>query len=126
MAALPQVDVSNTGIRANVGDASFDQDAALDKDGDALGEAEYEVHVVLDDEHGDILGQAFQQLEQALALGRRHAGDRLVEKQNLRLERQRQRDLDLAALTVRDLVDAASGKVHQTQRAKALGGLGHQ
>src|SRR5258706_9754089 len=121
MAALPQVDVSNTGIRANVGDASFDQDAALDKDGDALGEAEYEVHVVLDDEHGDIFGQAFQQLEQAFSFGGRDAGDRFVQEQDFRLEGQRQCDLDLTPLTVGKFVDAASREIQQPQGAKPFG-----
>src|SRR6218665_865791 len=63
MAALAQINVSNVWIRANVADTAFHQDAAFNKDCDALGEAKYQVHVMLDHEHCDILGQSFEQLK---------------------------------------------------------------
>src|SRR6218665_2376270 len=126
MAALAQINVSNVWIRANVADTAFHQDAAFDKDCDALGEAKYQVHVMLDHEHCDILGQSFEQLKSAFALGGRDAGHGLVKEQNFRLERQRQRDLDLASLTVGQLVDTAPCEIEQPQGERAWGGFGHE
>src|SRR6218665_4110149 len=99
MAALAQINVSNVWIRANVADTAFHQDAAFDKDCDALGEAKYQVHVMLDHEHFDVL----------------------VKEQTFRLERQLQLDLDLASLTVGQLLDKAPCKIEQPHGEKTLG-----
>ena len=56
------------------------------------GEAEDHVHVVLDEQQRQIVGQAGHRLEDVAAFFLRHAGGRLVEQQHFRLGRERQRD----------------------------------
>ena len=52
--------------------------------GDPPGDRSHEVHVVLDHHHRVLPGQRCQQARRALDLLRRHAGDRLVDEQQLR------------------------------------------
>ncbi len=44
-------------------------DAAIDQHGDAVGEREYRVHVMLDQHDGDFLPQLMQQLHHARRFG---------------------------------------------------------
>ena len=64
------------------------------QDGDAVGEAERHVHVVLDHDQRDLAGQAGDHPREALPFARREAGARLVEEQHLRLRIQRKRELE--------------------------------
>jgi len=76
---------------------------SLHQHGDPLREAEHQVHVVFDDEDGDLRGQAVEHLENARGLERRDAGGGLVEQEDLRLQAERDRDLELAARRFLDL-----------------------
>src|SRR5204862_399547 len=62
---LAQVDVAHAAIGCDLVRAAFDQHLALHQHGDAIREAEYDVHVVLDDEDGDIAGQRAEHCEDA-------------------------------------------------------------
>ena len=97
-----------------------------DHDDDAAGEAEHDVHVVLDEKHGDVLRQAGDGREQLGALLARHAGGRLVEQQHLRLRRQRQRDLEQPLLAVGQLARQAVAVGRQRQRLQDGVGLLHR
>ena len=58
--------------------------------------AEYHVHVVLDDEHREALGEGREQVEDARGLFRTHAGGRFVEQQHQGLLHEREADFELA------------------------------
>ena len=74
---------------------------ALVHDDDAVGELHHHVELVLDQQDGQPLGlQVGDEPLHLGGLGRVHAGGRLVEQQQARLERQRARDLDAAAVGV--------------------------
>ena len=103
---LPEIDRAHVGVGANLLRRAFGEDRAAHQHGDALGEAEHEVHVVLDDEHGDVLRQRVDGVEDDVALGARHAGGRLVEQQHLGLQAERDRDLDQALAAIGQLRDA--------------------
>src|SRR5713101_4502614 len=62
----------------------LDQHLALHHDGDALREAKHEVHVVLDDQDGNVLGQIVEHPQDAMRFQRGDARRRLVEEQNAR------------------------------------------
>src|SRR5258706_8520820 len=62
---LAQVDVAHAAIGRDLVGAALDQHLPLHEHGDATGEAEHEVHVVLDDEDRDIAGQRAEDFEDA-------------------------------------------------------------
>src|SRR5205823_7185436 len=96
MRRLAEVNVAHAPICSNLLGPPLDQDLALHQHGDALREAEHEVHVVLDDQDRDVAGQGGEHLEDAPRVLRRHAGRRLVQQEDFRLEAERDRDLDQA------------------------------
>ena len=66
-------------------------------------EAEHNVHVVLDDEHADVLGQRLDGVENDVALGAGHAGGGLVEQEHLGFEAERDGELDQALAAIGQL-----------------------
>ena len=87
--------------------------------GDALGETEHDVHVVLDDEHADMLGQRLDGVEDDVAFGAGHAGGGLVEQQHLGLQSERDRELDQALPAIGQLGDAVLGIVVRASASPA-------
>src|SRR5690349_14430649 len=70
--------------------------------GDTLGDLAHERHVMLDDENRHALDiERLDEFAGPERLLRRHAGRRLVQKQKLRLQRQRHSDLEPLLLSVR-------------------------
>ena len=69
--------------------------------GDAPRDRSHEIHVVLDHDHRMLARERQQQLRGSLGLLRRHAGDRLVHEQQLRLLHQQHADLEPLFLAVR-------------------------
>src|SRR5215468_10595846 len=63
---------------------------------DALGKAKYHLHVMLDDEHRDMLGKPFDGVENDVVFGARHTSCGLVEQQYLGPESYRDCKLDEA------------------------------
>ena len=84
--------------------------AAAHQHRDAVGEAEYRIHVVLDQQHRARPRSCCDQLFHALRLVGAHAGHRLVEQHQARPGRQRQADLERPLLAVRQRVDRSSGR----------------
>ena len=72
------------------------QHRALVHHGDDVGDLEHAVDVVLDQQHGDLLRNALHQRGDARALGRREAGERLVEQQDVRRGRKREPHVEQA------------------------------
>ena len=64
-------------------------------------ELAHELHVVLDHDHRMVAGDLAQELGGRLGLGVGHAGDRLVDQQQLRVLRQQHADLEPLLLAVR-------------------------
>ena len=69
--------------------------------GHPVGDGEHEIHVVLDQQHRMLARQALEQGGHALRFLRAHAGQRLVEQQDLGVAGERHGDLELALLAVR-------------------------
>ena len=69
----------------------------------ALDDAQRNIHVVLDDDVADMRRQRGQDLDQLEPLGRRQPGRRLVEQDEARRARERERDLELALLAMGEL-----------------------
>ena len=81
--------------------------------GDAVRQFHHHLHVVLDDQDGEILGDAPHQLHRVVRLRGAHAGGRLVEAQQLRLGGERDADLQVALLAVREIGGQLVGLVEQ-------------
>ena len=76
--------------------------AAVDHHGDAVGNAEHGVHVVLHQQNRVLGFQLGQHGQHALGFFGAHAGQRLVQQQHLRLGGQAHGDFELALLPVRE------------------------
>src|SRR5258708_4956434 len=61
--------------------AAGSDDAAVDQYGDAVGESEHRLHVVLDQHDGDFLPQLLQQLYHSRRFGDAEAGHWLIQQQ---------------------------------------------
>src|SRR5580765_4085014 len=115
MGGLPEVDRSHVGIGPDLAWASAGEHRSVHQHGDLRSESEHEGHVVIDDEHADVPGQAVDGVEDDVALRAGHAGRGLVEEQDLRLQAQRDRELDQALAAVGQLGDAVLGVVRKLQ-----------
>src|SRR6266516_1944951 len=98
MALLPEIDLMHASVLGELLRRHLDQHCALHQHGDALREAEHEVHVVLDDQDGDVPGQIVEHLEDAVRFDRGDARGRLVEEQHPGIQAERDRDFDQALL----------------------------
>ncbi len=83
-----------------VSGVALGQQRAVDQHRHAVGKAEHQVHVVLDQQHRHVGGQRGHGLQQFFALAGGHARHGLVEQQHARLAGQRNRDLQQAALAI--------------------------
>src|SRR5207237_4238152 len=86
--------------------------------GDAIRKAEHDVHVVLDDEDGDVAGQRAEHFEDAARVLRGHARGGLVEQQHLGFEAERDGDLDQALPAVGQVVHYGARIVREAEGAK--------
>ena len=82
--------------------------------------AEREVHIVFDQQNGERARQGANDVADHRALGRRQAGRRLVEKEHPRRGDERQRDLELALLAIRQLLDRRAGAIEETDVAQRM------
>ena len=92
------------GRRDDGGRLAVGDERAVVQDDDAVGERAHHVHLVLDEEDGPVAAglQVVDQLEHRRHLVDAHAGGRLVEHEDLRLERDEQRHFELALVPVRE------------------------
>src|SRR5262249_33262902 len=77
MPGLAQIDLAHARIGGYLVRGALDQHAAADHHDDAAGEAKHDVHVVLDEEHRDVLGEVGNRGEERGTLAPGHPGGRL-------------------------------------------------
>src|SRR6266850_2190049 len=116
-----QVGVHHRRVRADlVGQAVGDLRAEVEDD-DTLRERQQEMHVVLDQEHGDATrGDAADDLGEPCALARREARRRLVEQDEARLAGERARDFEQPPLPERERGDAGIAQLAQADELHQL------
>src|SRR5882762_1725848 len=90
-AAFAEVHLAHARVGTDLLRRAVHEDVAADHDDDAAREAEHDVHVVLDEEHGEVLRKARDRREKLCALVLRHAGGRLVEQKHARARGERER-----------------------------------
>src|SRR5260221_2335518 len=117
---LAQVHGAHAAIGRDLVGAALDQHLSLHQHRDAIGEAEHQIHVVLDDEDRDIAGQRTEDFEDAAGILRRHARRRLVEQQDARVESQRDGDLHKALPFVRQVLHARARVILELERGEEL------
>src|SRR5258708_7341582 len=78
MAGLPEIDVAHSRIGADLLRRAFHEDRTADHHGDALREAEHQIHVVVNDQYADVFRQRRDRVEDDVTFGRGHAGCGLV------------------------------------------------
>src|SRR5229473_3111784 len=96
----PEIDFDDARMVLHVLDRAFGQHRTLVQYRDLGREAAHEGHVVLDDDDRAVLRQAADQLGGRLGLAVGHAGDRLVEQQELAVVDQQHADLEPLLLAV--------------------------
>src|SRR5688572_12132710 len=113
---LPEVGLDDLGVVADLRRLALGDLLAVVEHRDLLGHSHDHLHVVLDEEDGDLLlvAQPPHELRELLGLLRVHAGRRLVEQQQLRVRRERAGDLHPALVAVR-----------QERRGVVVAPLGH-
>ena len=93
---------------------------------DALGDAQGDVHVVLDEDQRDARVELEQQVGERHALAAREARGRLVEEHELRVDGARHPDLELALLAVRDRAhERPELRLQADGRGQLAGALAH-
>ena len=92
-------------VRPDLVGRPLDDHAAVVHHRHLLGDAERDVHVVLDHDQRQLLAEGEQQIGEELALAAGEPRARLVEHHHLRLGGERDRERDLALLAVGEVAD---------------------
>src|SRR5215831_9140493 len=71
------------------------------EDGNMLGDVEYHVHIVLDEEDGEVAIEVSEKPYHLRGLARREAGGRFIQEQDLRVAGETEDDFELSLLAVR-------------------------
>ena len=87
-------------IAADRGRFVAGDDAAVNQNGNAVGEREHRIHVVFDQHHGAFPTQSLQQFHHTPGFRHAKPGHRLIQQQQLRLGGQRDCKLKLTLLAV--------------------------
>src|ERR1700736_291494 len=99
---------------------AFYQHRTADEYGNLLGELEYQVHVVLDEDDRDVPGKRGDDGEQLAALRGRNTRGGLVEQQHLRPGRERQRNFQQTLLAIGKVACLDAGIALETQSGEDL------
>ena len=105
--AGPQIEFLDLGVGFDLVRQAFLEDAAVVHHRDAFDDAQRDIHVVLDDDVADMGGQRRQDFDQFAPLGRGKPCGRFVEQDEARGAGERERDLELSLLAMREFRDAA-------------------
>jgi hypothetical protein len=120
---VSQIGFQHFGIGSDFGRAALGDLLAEADDGDAVGDAHDQAHIVLDQHQGEALGpQRLEDAAQALDFAGVEAGRRFVEQQQLGFRYQRAGDLDHALTAVGQGADLAIGVFGQAERRQKLAG----
>ena len=120
MRGLPEIDRANVRVGADLLRRALGEHRAAHQHGDLLGEAEHQVHVVIDDQHADAFRQRVDGVEDDVALGARHAGRRLVEQQHLGLQSERDGQLDQPLAAIGQFRNGLVGDVGELEPRQQL------
>src|SRR5437773_3211572 len=90
---LAEIDGPDVGVGPDLPGTPGGEHGAAHQHRDPLREAEHEIHVVIDDEHGDLPREPLDGVEDDVALRAGHAGGGLVEQQHPGLEPEGDGDL---------------------------------
>src|ERR1700722_4945264 len=101
--------ISPARLRIGAGD-----DPAVDEHGEAVGEREHRLHVVLDQQDRHAALELAEHLHHPRRFLWPHAGHRLVEEQEPRPRDERHRNLKLAVLAMTESRDAHARAVHES------------
>ena len=109
-------------VGADLVGRALGQQAAVAEDADRGRDLEDDVHVVLDEDDGDLLAlpEFAHLLDHAPALLRPHARRRLVEQQDLRLQHQRERDVEQLLVAMRQVRQDAFKDLKRKKDAKEI------
>ena len=118
MTVRPEIDRANFGVDSDIRRCGPAQNATLHQHDDFARKPENNVHVVLDDQDGDIGRQPHQHVMNVMCFGGRHARRGFIQQQNAWLECKRNRDLQqpllpvgkLAHDPIADMADAHLGQ----------------
>src|SRR5215472_13630337 len=97
----PQVDLLHLLAAADLLRRSGLQHLAEMEDGNMLGDVEYHVHIVLDEEDREVAIEVGEKLYHLRGLARREAGGRFIQEQDLRVAGETEDDFELSLLAVR-------------------------
>jgi hypothetical protein len=95
--------VITSGFVRHLGRPAVGDDTALVQHGDAVGQRQHAVDVVLDQQHGVGLAKLADQRADHLAIGLGQAGQRLVQQQQFRVGGERDGDLQQPLFAVREV-----------------------
>src|SRR5580692_3684005 len=101
MMALAEIDLTDARIGDDLSRCPLNQDATLHQHRDAAGEAEYQLHIMLDDQHSDFARKLLEHVKDDGALGGRYPSRWLIQQQNPWLQAKGYGNLDQALLAVR-------------------------
>ena len=96
----PEIDFADPPVRPDLHGRAARERLAVIEHGDAIGDREHDVHIVLDHQHRQCAGQRPDELDHLRGLGRRHAGGGFIEQQQLGLAGERNADFKLTLLAV--------------------------
>ena len=103
MRVFAEIDRADALVRGDRLRLALGQQLPRDQHGNAIGEIEHKVHVVLDQQNRDVHRQGGEGREDVLPFLLRHASSRFVKQQHPRARRQRERDLQEPLLAVWEL-----------------------
>src|SRR2546425_10216838 len=125
-ASFAKVDLPGARMGDHLGARALDDHLAQMQHGDALGEVEGHVHVVLDHDDRHRARDGGDQPQDVAPFLDREPGEGLVEPQDPGILGERHGDLDAAALAVRGLRDGAIGEMVEPDAREHLAGPGDQ
>ena len=112
---LTEVDRPHLFVVHDFGGRALREDRTLHQHGDLFGKAEHYVHIVLDDEHGDVGIERRNHIENEMAFGRRYTGGRLIKEEYPRFLRERNRDFHEPLTAIGQLAHELERIVGQSQ-----------
>lgn len=100
MELVAEVDMLNIGVFLDAFHRAFGEEFPEVEDGDLVGDALYEFHVVFDDDEGAVFGDFAEEDSRGVAFGGAHAGDGLVEHEEFWLLHEEHADFEPLFLAV--------------------------
>src|SRR5258706_3682874 len=123
--ALPQINRRDALIGNDLLDRALGENPAEMQHGDPPGDLPHKAHVVLNRENGDAAGiQRLDDFTGGKGFGWRHAGGRLIQQQQLRLQADRHADLKPLLLAMAEIAGQLRRNFRQIEKGQQAVGLG--